>query len=204
MSGNKNIPTKNYKLISAYIRLNQSRDEEDLQNQLFDRKLKGFHLFCVILYGVFLIDGQIPSTTVDTTITGVKALTFETSQVSMSYKGVTKTKKIITPTSVQITTDKGNFITNEITGFETKSTKVSILKTPLFKVNSMLHYKEKNIYVKPEINFSGNFLFWPIISFLISIICLVTKRFYGSTTLAVIAILNFVPFFLVVYLEKVY
>lgn len=204
MSGNKNIPTKNYKLISANIRLDQIQHDEEIQNQLFDKKLKGFHLFCVILYATFLIDGQIPTQQIDATITGTKILNSQDVKVSSSYKGSSSLKYIHTPTSVQISTTKGVFVTNEVTGFETKGTKVAILKTPLFKVNSMLLFKEQNVYVNRQINFSGNFLFWPITAFLISFICLVTKRFYGSTTLAVIAILNFVPFFLMVYNDKLY
>jgi hypothetical protein len=200
----KNIPTKNYKLISANIRLDQIQHEEEIQNELFNRKLKGFHLFCVILYGVFLIDGLIPTEQTNATITGIKVLRSHEVKVASSYKGVSSAKFIRTPTSVQIATTKGVFITNEITGFETKGTKVAILKTPLFKVSSMLLFKEKNVYVHRQVNFSGNFLFWPVTAFLISFICLVTKRFYGSTTLAVIAILNFVPFFLMVYNDKLY
>lgn len=204
MSEKKNIPTKNYKLISANIRLNQIQQEEEIQNELFNRKLKGFHLFCVILYGAFLIDGQIPTQQIDATITGAKVLDWEDVETTSSFKGISKTKFLRAPTSIQIVTTKDVFVTNEITGFEIKGTKVAVLKTPLFKVNSMLLFKDQNVYVHRQINFSGNFLFWPAMAFLISLICLVTKRFYGSTTLAVIAILNFVPFFLMVYNEKLY
>jgi hypothetical protein len=204
MSEKHKTPIKNYKLISANIRLSEFKREDEIQNEIFNRKLKGFHLFCIILYGVFLVDGQLPTEQTSATILGTKILSSTDVKVASTYKGSSSVKYVHTPTSVQISTSKGVFITNEITGFETSGTKVAILKTPLFKVNSRLLFKDSNIYVRPQINFTGNFLFWPILAFSISLACLVTKRFYGSTSLAVISILNFVPFFLMVYYEKLY
>lgn len=204
MSGKKNIPTKNYKLISAYIRLNQSQHEEDIQNQIFDRKLKGFHLFCIVLFGVFLVDGQLPSNRIPAKILAVKVLNSQSNILSTTFKGKTLAKSVSTPTRILISTNKGIFITNEITGYEKTGTKVEILKTPMFNVNKLLFFKERKTYVRCWINFSGNFIFWPLLAFLLSLVCLVTKQFYGSTTLAVIAILNFVPFFTIVYLDLVY
>lgn len=199
MRDKRHTPGKNYKLISAYIRLNQNQHEEEIQNQLFDRRLKGLHLFCVIIFGVFILDGQLPSERIKTEIKGSKTLTFQHNEISTLVNGKLTSKDVVSPYRIQITTGRGVFITNEVTGYEKAGTPVELLITPLFKVNTELYFTEANCTAHRWLNFSGNFIFWPIMAFLISFLCLVTKKFYGSTTLAVIALLNMVPFFVVVY-----
>jgi hypothetical protein len=90
-------------------------------------------------------------------------------------------------------------VTADISGFALGGEKADLNRSPLFKVPEQIYVPRYDFTAYRWINFSGNFLFWPIFAFLISFVCLVTHRFYGSTTLAVIALLNLVPFFTIVY-----
>ncbi|HLP10836.1 MAG TPA: hypothetical protein VK177_02830 [Flavobacteriales bacterium] len=195
----KKLPGKHYSLISAQIRLNQYAEEDEIKNELFDRRLKGFHLFCVIMFGTFLLDGFLPYNALKTKVLGTKVLANEKTEVRDTVMGKITTKSIITPVRIDIITKDGGFITTDISGYSLSGTQIEILRTPLFKVPTEIYSKQFDYRGSRWINFSGNFMAWPILAFLISLSCLVIKRFYGSPTLAVIAILNIVPFFTVVY-----
>ncbi|HYG53269.1 MAG TPA: hypothetical protein VD905_20360 [Flavobacteriales bacterium] len=195
----KKVPSKDYSLISAQIKLNKHAEEDEIKNVLFDRRLKGFHLFCVILFGTFIIDGFLPYNVLKSKVLGTKVLASEKNEITDTVNGKIKTKTIVTPVRLDIITEDGGFITADISGYSLSGTTAEILRTPLFKVPTQIYFKQYDYRASRWINFSRNFLFWPVLSFLISLICIITKRFYGSPTLAVIAILNIVPFFTVVY-----
>jgi hypothetical protein len=195
----KKLPGKNYSLISAQIRLNKYAEEDEIKNAMFDRRLKGFHLFCAIMFGTFILDGFLPFNTLKSHVLGTKNVAFEKKEVTDTVNGKVNTTTVTAVSRIDIITDEGIFVTNDISGYPIAGTDVDILRTPLFKVQSQLYFKEFNYYATRWINFSGNFIFWPLLSFLISFICVISKRYYGSPTLAAIAILNIVPFFTVVY-----
>ncbi len=195
MGRDKKSGFKGYRLISAGMRLEESNKRDEQETELFNKRLKGFHLFCVIIYSTFLIDGLLPTLEKKTKIIGARVLQTEEKIIS----GSNGNAFLRLPSLVEINTLAGGFITSEFSGFEKSGASVKLMLTPLFKLKLGLKYSSGHSLTR-YFNFYGNLLFWPILSILLSLMYLFIKRFYGSNTLSVLAILNVVPFFIIVYI----
>lgn len=191
---------RGYRLISTYLKLQQQEDADKEYDEKFNRRLKGFHVFCVILFTSFLIDGFLPLRSFPSKITGVKIITRDQKTVT-PVKGDLPPVEVIVPCKIEIFTTEGNFTTSDINGYEERGAKITVEKTFLFRARERIRYNESGLYTYHYINFHGNFIIWPLISVTISLIFILTKRFYGSSTLSVIAMLNLVPFFTALYMS---
>jgi hypothetical protein len=185
---------KGYKLISAYIRLKQQEDHNAIEDIKFTTKLKGFHIFCSIIFLVFILDGFLPYRRTDTIIESYGALA--TKEVIKQQK---TTGNEFVPEIIQIKTPYGKFITYDYCGFEKAGAKIALLRTPLFYIKKKIEFTKEGAMLTRWKDFHSTFIFWPILSLLLSLTCLLSRKFYGNPTLSVIVLLNIIPFFTVVY-----
>jgi hypothetical protein len=186
---------RSYRLLSAYMMLEKSNKIEQEATNKFNLKLKGFHIFCTIIFAAFLIDGYLPYLKFNTKIVSVHSIHHESKQI-ITKTGVSNIKL---PTLIEIVTKHGAFITSDIKGAEHTGEKVIVCKTPLFSVIQNLEY-ESGFTAQRYFNYYGRLIFWPILSLLFSLSFLLIKRFYGSNTISVLVLLNIVPFFVVLYM----
>jgi hypothetical protein len=191
---------RGYRLISTYLKLQQQEALDRAYDEAFDRRLKGFHVFCVILFSAFLIDGLLPLRQYPSQITGVKVVDRQQLEVNPADKK-NRSVQVSVPVKIVIGTTEGSFTTSQVTGYEEPGTPITVEKTFLFRARERIHYKASGSYAYHYINFHGNFIIWPLISLLMSLTFVASRRFYGSNTLSVLALLNLVPFFSVLYIS---
>lgn len=191
---------KGYRLISTYLKLQQQEALEKAYDEAFDRRLKGFHVFCVILFSAFLLDGLLPLRQYPARITGVKVVEREQTDITTLNK-LARQVQVDIPVKIVVATTEGSFTTRHITGYEEPGTSITVEKTFLFRARERIHFNQSGAYAYHFINFHGNFIIWPLTSLLMSLTFITTRRFYGSNTLSVLALLNLVPFFSVLYIS---
>lgn len=187
---------KNYKLISAYIRLDEDKHADEERNRIMTQRIKGFHIFCLVVFSSFLLDGVLPGRIKSTQIEGLNAITTEVKTIQTKNGP----KEISLPTLAQVNTTNGNFITADISGLELEKVQANMYKTPIYSVAKYVEIPGKAYTLNRYFNFHGNMVFWPILSLLVSGVGVFYKRHQDSTTLAALSVLNIVPFFIVVYL----
>lgn len=187
---------KGYRLISTYLKLQQMEAIDRVYNEAFNRRLKGFHIFCVILFSAFLLDGLLPSREYTSQLIGTKVV--DRTEQKIMIDGAAKI--IPVPSTIELFTPEGSFTTHDIGGYEVAGAEILIRKSFMFRTKQSVCFKESNTYAYHYINFHGNFIFWPLFSLIISLVFIFIKRFYGSNTLSVIALLNLVPFFATLYM----
>lgn len=183
-----------YKLISAYIRLKQQEDHNAVEDIKFSTKLKGFHIFCSIIFAVFILDGFLPYKSTSTVIESYGAL--ETKK--LPGKNNQLTDKFVAEI-IQIKTPYGKFITYDYSGFEKSGAKINLMRTPLFLLKKKIEFQKEGAILTKWKDFHSTFIFWPVLSLLLSLTCLLSKKFYSNPTLSVIVLLNLIPFFTAVY-----
>lgn len=189
--------SKPYKLISAYITLNERQQADEEENRIFSKRLKGFHIFCAIIFGSFLLDGVLPYKLTPTKVEGVRVLNTE-QQTIVTHTGATKT--IAVPGLVQVGTRHGSFITSDYSGLEHSMLQANIKHTRIFSVTQGLELTRAGRSITRYFNLYGAFIFWPLLSLILSLMCLFIRRCHGSTTISVISLLNLIPFFVVAYM----
>lgn len=191
---------KGYRLISTYLKLQQQEEADHLYDEKFNRRLKGFHVFCVILFSAFLLDGFLPLRAYPSKVLGVKIISRDQREIAPENNKA-RAVTIIIPQKIEITTTEGSFTTRDIKGYEEPGADISVQKTFLFRARERIFFVESGTYAYHYINFHGNFILWPLISLGISLTFIFTRKFYGSNTLSVIALLNLVPFFAALYMS---
>jgi hypothetical protein len=184
-----------YRLISAKMMLDESNKHEEIATEKFNLRLKGFHVFCVIIFSAFLLDGFLPYSTTETKIDGTRPLQYEEKMILLRGKE----QLIRLPSLIQINTPHGAFITSEFKGYEYSGQEIYLKKTPIFKIIQRLEY-EGGYTVDRYFNYFGRFIFWPLLSLFLSLSFLLIRSLYGNNTISVLTMLNLVPFFIVLYM----